>query len=117
MRQRQVVEIVPLRDALGVDGLNGAPVPDDIQIVKALVIDVIALRIDRRTTLGVDEITFDEFDPETQIGLGTLFQKAPGLDLGRQDAQRLGHAAAAFASSTPMNAAKERRIRSGDRPP
>ena len=66
---RQVVDLVPERDARDLDRLDGAPVPDDIEIVETLVVNVVTVGLLRGLVLGDDEIVVVEADVDAEIGL------------------------------------------------
>ena len=48
----QIAYVVPFADAVDIDGLQRAPEPDDVKIVKALLVDVIALGLHRGAALA-----------------------------------------------------------------
>jgi hypothetical protein len=57
-------------DARRVDRLHGAPVPDDVEIVEALVVDVEGIRRTRGLPLRRLEVAAVELDANAEIGFG-----------------------------------------------
>lgn len=74
---RQIVDLVPEPNPSDADRLDRPPVPDDIEIVKALVVDVVAVRLLRRLVLGRQEIVVVEhhLDAEVLFGAQPQFLK------------------------------------------
>ncbi len=83
----EIADLFPARDACDVDRLDGAPEPDDIEVVKALVIDVVGLGPDRGLALGADEIEVLEDQRDAEIGLGAQAHGFEQRDLGAEHAQ------------------------------
>ncbi len=67
----QIVDLIPQDDALGVDRLDRPPMPDDIEIVEALIVDVVGFRLARRFVLCRQEIIVVERHIDAEIGLRT----------------------------------------------
>ena len=74
----EIVDFIPKHDALGVHGLDRAPVPDDIEIVKALVVDIVGFRLAGRLVLRRQKVVIIEGDVNAEIVLRAqtqLFQQ------------------------------------------
>jgi hypothetical protein len=89
MRPRlgQINDLGPESNPLDVDRLYGAPVPDDVEVVEALVADVAGHRLQRRLVLGGHEVLTVEFNIHAEIALSTEPKFFQQRDRRAQDAQ------------------------------
>ena len=83
----EIADLVPERDAGDVDRLDGAPEPHDVEIVEALIVDVVRLWLTGRLALRADEIEILEDERYAEIGLGALADLLEQRDLGAEHAQ------------------------------
>ena len=85
-RLGQLADLIPLRDALGVDGLDRLPVPDDFNIVKTLVVNIERVGLHCSLALCIDKIECLEADVDAQITFGLLAQRLKKCDFSAQHA-------------------------------
>ncbi|MGS0754633.1 hypothetical protein ACVBEH_07875 [Roseateles sp. GG27B] len=83
----QFTDLIPLRDALGVDGLDRLPMPDDFKVVETLVVHIERVGLHRSLALCVDKIKYFEADVDAQIALCLLAQWLEERDFSAQHAQ------------------------------
>ena len=81
----QWADIVPAIQPCGVDGLQRTPVPNNRQIVKALIVDVVGLGIERRLALATDKVEHLEFDVETKICRRSQPNRLQQRNVGAED--------------------------------
>ena len=84
----EVADIVPFLEALGVERLQRAPEPDDVEIVEALVVEVVGARLQGSLALAGNEIEHLVLDLEAEIRLGHGDDLVDDGDRCSQHAQR-----------------------------
>jgi hypothetical protein len=87
-RLGQIGDLIPKRNTLRVDRLNRAPIPDDVEIVKALIIYIIAFRFSRGLALGLQEILLVEDDLDIEILLSAPPQFLEQRNFRSENTQR-----------------------------
>ena len=84
----EVADIIPFLEALGVERLQRAPEPDDVEVVETLVVEVVGARLQSSLALAGNEIEDLVFDLEAEIRLGHGDDLVDDGDRCSQHAQR-----------------------------
>ena len=106
----QVVDLVPQRNAPGVDRLDRPRRPHEVDVVKPLVVEVVAVRLHHRNALGLLDIMHLVHQANAQLFFRSHTQGFEQGHRGAEDAKR-DHAA-----NLLENTSKERRSRAGSSP-
>src|SRR5579872_2541748 len=83
----KIVDFAPELDPVDLGRLDRPPIPDDVEIVETLVVDIVAVRLRRRDPLRGHEIMRLKLKVEAEVAARALDQLAVGRDLGAQYAQ------------------------------